>query len=85
MSAVAIAVDCAGGPIAAAKACGRSRQAVDKWIAKGSLPRTDYTGETDYAGKLAAAAAARGEPFEREALLNGTLTKTATPPAEQVA
>lgn len=69
MSAVSIAVEFAGGPIASAKACGIRRQAVDKWLAKGALPRTEYTGETDYAVRLAAAAAERGNPFEASWLL----------------
>ena len=40
---------------AAAKACGVSVRAVYKWIDRGMLPRTEYTGETDYAYRLAAA------------------------------
>lgn len=64
MSAISIAIEKAGGAVASAKACGVRRQAVDKWLAKGSLPRTDYTGETDYAQLLANAAAERGEHFE---------------------
>ncbi|HAU5006424.1 Cro/Cl family transcriptional regulator [Raoultella ornithinolytica] len=38
-----------------AKACGRSPRAIYKWIGSGSLPRTDYTGETTYAEKIASA------------------------------
>ena len=53
MSAISQAVKAVGGPVAAAKICGVRRQAVDKWIAKGSLPRTDYSGETSYALLLA--------------------------------
>ncbi|MNG16945.1 hypothetical protein D3C76_1573640 [compost metagenome] len=53
MSAISQAVKAVGGPIAAARICGVRRQAVDKWIAKGSLPRTDYSGETAYASLLA--------------------------------
>lgn len=56
MNAISIAVEKVGGPIAAAKACGVRRQAVDKWLNKGYLPRTDYTGETNYAQRLADAA-----------------------------
>lgn len=55
-SAIAKAVEAAGGPIKAAKACGLSRQSIDKWIQRQQLPRTEYTGETSYAEALAAAA-----------------------------
>jgi hypothetical protein len=41
---------------AAAKACGVSVRAVYKWIDRGMLPRTEYTGETNYAERLADAA-----------------------------
>lgn len=64
MSAISIAIEKVGGPVAAAKVCGVRRQAVDKWISKGSLPRTDYTGETNYAQALAKAASERGESFD---------------------
>lgn len=37
----------------AAKICNVSVRAVYKWISHGRLPRTDYTGETNYAEKLA--------------------------------
>lgn len=32
--------------------CGRSYQAVKKWEKAGRLPRTDWTGETNYAEKI---------------------------------
>lgn len=64
MSTLKTAIDQAGGPAAAAKVCGVSPRAIYKWLANESLPRTDYTGETDYAQALATAAAARGEPFD---------------------
>lgn len=37
-----------------AEAVGVSYQAVRKWEANGRLPRTDFTGETNYAEKMAA-------------------------------
>lgn len=36
-------------------ACDVSYHAVYRWVQRGRLPRTDYTGETDYAKKIAAA------------------------------
>lgn len=66
---VAFAFEAAGGIGAAAKACGRSYQALNKWRLAKSLPRTDYTGETGYAKLLARAAAANGHPFEASWLL----------------
>lgn len=36
-----------------AKACERTPRAIYKWINSGCLPRTDYTGETAYASKIA--------------------------------
>lgn len=85
MNAISLAVEAAGGPVAAAKACGVRRQAVDKWVAKGALPRTEYTGETRHAICLAAAAAERGEPFDlawllAEAAPTKDLSAGATPP-----
>mgnify|MGYP000904615946 CR=1 FL=1 len=47
------AVKGVGGPVEVAKICGVTRQAVDKWLQNGFLPRTEYTGETCYAEKLA--------------------------------
>ena len=35
-----------------AKACGVKHQSVYRWVEKGSLPRTDWTGETDYARRI---------------------------------
>lgn len=67
MNSISHAVEKAGGPIAAAKACGITRQAIDKWVAKGCLPRSDYTGETQYAAKLATAS---GGAFTEQWLLD---------------
>lgn len=36
-----------------AEACGVSQRAIYKWMTNGKLPRTDYTGETNYAEKIA--------------------------------
>lgn len=55
MTALKKAVQKVGGVSVAAKVCGVSPRAIYKLLAKGSLPRTDYTGETDYAVRLAAA------------------------------
>lgn len=35
-----------------AVACGVSHQAVRKWERQGRLPRTEWTGETDYSAKI---------------------------------
>ncbi|WP_165677441.1 helix-turn-helix domain-containing protein [Metapseudomonas otitidis] len=69
MSELKTAIEAAGGPSAAARACGKSVRAIYKWLSAKALPRTDFSGETDYAGALAKAAEARGEPFKREWLL----------------
>lgn len=69
MSAISIAIESAGGPIAVAGSCLVSRQSVDKWIAKGSLPRTEYTGETNYAERIAALAKANGNELDPSWLL----------------
>lgn len=68
-NAVAFAFEAAGGIGAAAKACGRSYQALHKWRLVGSLPRTDYTGETRYALLLAEAAKHKGNAFDAAWLL----------------
>lgn len=40
------------GLTALAKACGVTYQSVRRWEIKGTLPRTDWTGETDYASRI---------------------------------
>ncbi|HAM76368.1 MAG TPA: hypothetical protein DCQ09_12190 [Alcanivorax sp.] len=48
-------IDSVGGVKAASKICGISPRAMYKWLDSDSLPRTDYTGETNYADLLAEA------------------------------
>ncbi|WP_247178408.1 helix-turn-helix transcriptional regulator, partial [Escherichia coli] len=36
-----------------ADVCGVSQRAIYKWMDNGKLPRTEYTGETNYAEKIA--------------------------------
>lgn len=55
MSALKDAITKAGGIGKASQACEVSQRAIYKWLATGCLPRTDYTGETNYAQRLAAA------------------------------
>ena len=52
MNAIKKAVDAVGGASAAAKLCGVSARAINKWVAAGRLPRTEYTGETHHAENL---------------------------------
>ncbi|WP_349573087.1 hypothetical protein [Azotobacter salinestris] len=58
-----------GGVMKASAICGVSQRAIYKWLTAEALPRTEYTGETDYAVRLAAAAAKRGNPFDAAWLL----------------
>lgn len=53
MNRIKKAVSDVGGTPTAAKTCGVSTRSVNKWIAAERLPRTEYTGETSYAKKLA--------------------------------
>ncbi len=55
-----------GRQVAAGVACGVTAAIVGRWIRQKHLPRTDYTGETDYAGALAKATEGR---FDREWIL----------------
>ncbi|WP_414446839.1 hypothetical protein AB4851_08650 [Burkholderia sp. 22PA0099] len=60
MNLIESAVADAGGITAFTKALNAriprpvTYQAVRKWVAKGRLPRTDWTGETNYAGAIEA-------------------------------
>ncbi len=67
---VAMAFDAVGGIGAASRLCGRSVQALNKWRQSAVLPRTEYTGETNYSALLAAAAAKKGRPFDAAWLLD---------------
>lgn len=49
------AIDLVGGPKAASEVCGISVRGVYKWLSSGTLPRTEYTGETHYSELLAVA------------------------------
>lgn len=68
-NALAFAFESVGGLGAAAKICGRSYQALNKWRQAARLPRTEYTGETQYAELLAEAAKRNGVIFDAAWLL----------------
>lgn len=71
MSALRESINKVGGVANAAAVCGVSQRAIYKWLTAAALPRTEYTGETDYAVRLAAVAAERGTPFDAAWLLAG--------------
>ena len=62
MSPLEKAVRFLGGYSATGRICGVSFMAVMKWVRRGRLPRTEWTGETDYASRI-------------EAALDGTITR----------
>ena len=68
------AVGKSGGPKIVASECGVSYQAVLKWMDKG-LPRTEWTGETDYASVLIRLS--KDERITRERLLMRRSKRTA--------
>lgn len=47
------AIDLAGGQTAIANIVGLTPQAIQKWVANGCMPRTEWTGETNYAEQIA--------------------------------
>ncbi|EMX8731998.1 YdaS family helix-turn-helix protein [Pseudomonas aeruginosa] len=55
MNLIKEAVLLAGGTSKAAKACGVSPRAVNKWVRNGRLPRTEHSGETNHAQRLSEA------------------------------
>ncbi|WP_174824606.1 hypothetical protein [Pseudomonas denitrificans (nom. rej.)] len=67
MNLIKEAVRLSGGTGKAAKACGVSPRAVNKWIKSGRLPRTEYSGETTHAERLSEAS---GGKFSAQSLLN---------------
>jgi hypothetical protein len=76
-NAIAFAFEAVGGIGAAAKVCNRSYQALNKWRLAACLPRTDYTGETQYAELLATAAKQKGNTFEATWLLGASAPQKA--------
>ncbi|WP_244783150.1 hypothetical protein [Acinetobacter sp. F-1] len=53
MNPIKFALESVGGRTKAAKLLNRSYMAVSKMESRGTLPRTEYTGETQYAEILA--------------------------------
>ncbi|MDP4455658.1 DNA-binding protein, partial [Escherichia coli] len=58
-----------------ADVCGVSQRAIYKWMDNGKLPRTEYTGETNYAEKIAHAS---NGLFSADAILTIGRNKTTT-------
>lgn len=67
MSALRFAIDKVGGVAECARICGITPRGIYKWLHREALPRTEYTGETRYAYKLAQAS---GGAFTAEWLLS---------------
>lgn len=76
MSALKEIINSVGGVALAAGLCGVSQRAIYKWLNAGSLPRTEYTGETNYASRLADAS--NGQFTAEWLLAEAAPTKTAT-------
>lgn len=69
MSTLRHAIDSIGGVAECARVCGISKRGVYKWLHRDSLPRTEYTGETEHAQRIAAAS---GGAFTAEWLLENS-------------
>ena len=52
MSSLGDVIAAGDGVATCAAELGVTPRAVYKWLARGSLPRTEYTGETNYAARL---------------------------------
>lgn len=74
---IKVASDLLGGAPGLASVTGRSLQAAYKWLRKGRLPRTEYTGETKYAEAISAALGGRITKAE-------LLQMPSAPPKEEV-
>jgi hypothetical protein len=70
-----------------ASACGVTHQAVLKWLKRGRLPRTEYSGETNYAELIARACRDKDRctKITRTALLCQPGVPTRLPAQERVA
>ena len=67
MNVIEAAIEKAGGPAVVGKACGVTYQAVLKWTKSGTLPRTEWTGETNYSAVIEKLTKGK---FSREKLLS---------------
>ena len=85
MSALKEAIDAAGGAMKGAGLCGVSPRAVYKWLSAESVPRTEYTGETNYLARIGAEAAARGKAFDFDALKRELAERRGSAPDRDVA